>query len=99
MIVTENRVRGKSVDRSVPVGAASSRNCDLSVLPSVQPTVSGEPNTSVLVGYDGPYAGIRQPLVCTKCGDNSVAKAIEAASRAHPDIAFTIFKESVNVFP
>jgi hypothetical protein len=33
-------------------------------------------------------------LVHRKCGDSKVAKAVEAARRSYPNIAFTILKES-----
>ena len=73
-------------------------NRDLTVNPSVQALVCGQPNTSISVGQNGNDSGMQQPLVHRKSRDGKVAKAVKAIFGADPNIAFTVLKESVNQF-
>src|SRR5262249_47768251 len=89
-IILKERMRSVSIE--VAVGSAGAGNRNLTVIPSVQSTISGEPNASVPVSQNGPYVVIRKPLSCSEGRDGKIAKAVEAISGGHPDIAFTILK-------
>jgi hypothetical protein len=68
------------------------------MVPSVQPTNSGEPNASILVRQGSHDDGVRQALLYIKVDGGRVTEAVEAAVRAHPDIAFTVLKDTENDF-
>src|SRR6516225_1537177 len=78
-------------------GAATVRNRNLSIVPSVQATTSGQPDASIPVCQNRPYFVIRQPLAYSKRGDGKVAKAVQTIFGSYPNIPFTVLKECVDV--
>src|SRR5262249_22294951 len=97
-IILKKRIWGSSSKLSVSLDAARFRNGNLSLVPVIKPTIGGEPNASGPVGKNGPYDRRRHSLLHRKSWDGIVAKAIKAAIRGGPNIAFAIFKESANIF-
>src|SRR4029453_5975779 len=73
-------------------------NRDLAFHPSIQPIRCAHPKTAIPRGQNGRNPSARPTLVDGNRGDGEVAKPIEAIIGRHPDIAFPIFKESVNGF-
>src|SRR5215467_2282130 len=49
-IILKQRIRGKSIEFPGSLHAAGTGNRDLSVIPSVQAAIGGEPNASIPVG-------------------------------------------------
>src|SRR5262249_43854982 len=92
LMILEKRIRSLSVQ--FPVVLAVRDNS--SVFPPVQTTARGEPDGLISVCQNG-HGGTRQTLLHRKRGDRKIPKAVEAALRGHPDIAFVIFKQIYNV--
>jgi hypothetical protein len=67
------------------------------VIPSVQAITGSDPNAAIRGCQHGLNSVIRQTLIRRKPGDGQVAKAVEPACAANPNIAFTVFEDRVNV--
>src|SRR5262245_30376229 len=91
-MILKKRTGVESVEFADWFGAATARNRNLSIVPSVQATTSRQPNASIPVCQNRLYRVIRQPLAHSKPGDSKVAKAVQAIIGSYPNIPFTILK-------
>src|SRR4029450_8029047 len=92
---------GESADRGATAHASPASiaiNRDLAFHPSIQPIRCAHPKTAIPRDHNGRNPSARQTLLDGNRGDGEVTKPIEAIVGRHPNIAFPIFKESVNGF-
>src|SRR5262249_29016574 len=70
---------------------------EMATLPAIQAVDAGNPDRVVAGGQYGGHGGAWQTLFGGERRNGKVAKPVEAVLARHPDIAFRIFKQAVNL--